>query len=147
MNTVTTTSRNAGNVRQLQVLAIKIGELVSRSQVLLKLTAGKSVTEGLIAVGLCKQAKEQINAACQNLGLAVNTLPQMPGDKVEIEIHLRPAVSGVVQVMQKAIDAPEKAIGDGIETFVSEMLVIAAITVARAEAHVKEGERLARAFK
>lgn len=146
MNNVITTSRNSQSVRQLQVMAMKIGELAERSEALLK-SSGAAVTEGLIAVGLCKQAREQVGAACQNLGFAIDQLLSFSAEPVEIDQQLRQTTKGVTCAIQHKIYAPAPVISAGIEAFVCEMLVIAAITIARAEEHVKAGERRSSGFQ
>lgn len=139
----TTTNRNSV-VNQLQMIANKISELAERSEVLLKTPSTGSVTEGLIAIGLCKQAGEQVRAACQNLGLTAESLPSLAGSPAEVDNRLAQSIDGVIEVVQRMINVPRNAIAPGIEAFVGEMLVIAAITASRAEQHVKEGERLSK---
>lgn len=136
------------NIRQLQALAVRIAELAQRCEKLLASPLTRSVTEGLIAVGLCKQAREQVSAACQNLGFAVETLQYIGdsgSDPKSVERQLSEAAAGVVEIVQKMLNVPEASIVPSIEAFVNEMLVIAAVSTARAEAHIKEGERLLKA--
>ncbi len=146
MNTVINKKQNFQTVQNLQVIAIKIVELARRSDALLKTSTTPAVTEGLIAIGLCKQAKEQIAAACQNLGFSVEKLPEMMSKPDEIEGKLNSAATGVVDVIERRFNVPRKAVSSGIEGFVGEILAISAIIVSRAEEHVKEGERFLTMF-
>ncbi len=140
-------TKNNSSVEQLQVLAVKTAVLAARAEKLLRAPVTRSVTEGLIAIGLCKQAREQVGAACQNLGFAVETLPYITNvdgkqDPSSIKAQMAEAAAGVVELIQQMLNVSEESITPSIEAFVNEMLVIAAITVVRAEEHVKEGEQL-----
>lgn len=131
-------------VRQLQLLAIKVSHLAVRAKALLKTTNSSALSEGLIAVGLCKQGKDQIAAACQNMGIAVDMLPELiTSNASEMNKKLHIAAAVVVEALQKTLNVPATAVKPGVESFVEEMLMIAAIVVSRAEEHVNEGERIA----
>lgn len=134
-------SKNFQNVRKLQVLVIKVSELALRAQALLKASSDQAVSEGLISVGLCKQAKEQVQSACQNLGFAVESLQYIATNTAELDSKMRDATSAVTEALQKLLNVSEAAVAPGIEGYVDEVLVIAAIIVARAEEHVKRGEQ------
>jgi hypothetical protein len=144
MNSVTNKKPYFQTVQKLQVIAIKISELAVRSDALLKVSASPAVTEGLIAFGLCKQAKEQLSAACQNLGFTVDRLPEMMNYSDEIENMLNSGATAVTNVIEQRFNVSRKAISSGIEGFVGEMLMMSAMMVSRAEEHVKEGERYQR---
>lgn len=128
------------SIQQLQVLALKIAELAERSERLLQKDCHQSVSQGLVSIGLCKQAREQVSAACQNLGFAVETLPFISNPDTNCD--LEEAAAGVVEVVQQTLNVPGQTIAPAIAAFVDEMLVIAAITVCRADEHVKAGEKL-----
>lgn len=134
-------SKNFQNVRKLQVLVIKVSQLALRAQALLKAQSDEAVAEGLIAVGLCKQAKDQVQSACQNLGFVVDSLQYIASNTSELESKLRDASSAVTEALQKMLNVSETAVAPGIEGYVDEVLVIAAIMVARAEEHIKKGEQ------
>lgn len=133
-------SKNFQNVRKLQVLVIKVSELALRAQSLLKAPSDLAVAEGLIAIGLCKQAKEQVNSACQNLGFVVDSLQYIASNTSELDSKLKDATSAVTEALQKMLNVSEAAVTPGIEGYVDEVLVISAIIVARAEEHIKKGE-------
>ncbi|MBX9567832.1 MAG: hypothetical protein K2X77_03015 [Candidatus Obscuribacterales bacterium] len=134
-------SKNFQNVRKLQVLVIKVSQLALRAQALLKAPSDEAVAEGLIAVGLCKQAKDQVQSACQNLGFVVDSLQYIASNTSELESKLRDASSAVTEALKKMLNVSETAVAPGIEGYVDEVLVIAAIMVARAEEHIKKGEQ------
>ena len=140
MNTVMTNNKNVQNVRKLHVLVIKISELAIRSEALVRSAAVPAITEGLIAVGLCKQAKEQVVSICQNLGIAVESISYDTNNTSEIENKLGETSAVVVEAIKKMLNVPEQSIAPAIEAYVDEMLVIAAIMATRAEDHVKKGE-------
>lgn len=141
MNIVETKSSKATTtIQQLQVLALKIAELAERSERLLKENCHQSVSQGLVGIGLCKQAREQVSGACQNLGFAVETLPFITNPDTNCE--LEEAAAGVVALVQQTLNVPKHTISPAVAAFVDEMLVIAAITVCRADDHVKAGEKL-----
>ena len=141
MNAIATPSRNLQSVRQMQVLANKIVEIAAQAEALLKSKTVSAASEGLVAVGLCKQARVQIGAACQHLGLAVDNLAGFSTNPSVAEVQVGIGLTVAARTVQNVIDVPEQAILPGIETFVSELLVIAAIATARAEEHVKLGAK------
>lgn len=141
MKSVVNTRNNWETIQKLHVIAIKITEIAVRSETLLQSAAAPVVAEGLIAVGLCKQAKEQIASACQNLGFSVETLPQMMNKSAELENMLTSARQGVSTLIERKFNVSKSAVTSGIEGFVGEMLMVAAIMVARAEEHVRTGEQ------
>ena len=134
-------SKNFQNVRKLQVLVIKISQLALRAQGLLKARSEQAISEGLIAVGLCKQAKDQVHSACQNLGFVVDSLQYIASNTDELDSKLNDATAAVTEAIQKVLNVPSEAVAPGIEGYVDEVLVIAAVIVGRAEEHIKKGEQ------
>lgn len=133
-------SKNFQNVRKLQVLVVKVSELSVRAQGLLKSSSQEAISEGLISLGLCKQAKDQVHSACQNLGFVVDSLPYIASNTNELDSKLNDATAAVTEAIQKMLNVPAAAVTPGIDGYVDEILVIAAIVVARAEEHIKKGE-------
>lgn len=133
-------SKNFQNVRKLQVLVVKVSQLAIRAQGLLKSSSEEAIADGLIALGLCKQAKDQVHSACQNLGFVVESLQYIASNTSELDNKLNDATDAVTEAIQKLLNVPEGAVAPGIEGYVDEILVIAAIIVARAEVHIKKGE-------
>lgn len=128
-------------IEKLQVVLSKIEQAskiaLERSHAANHIMAGRA----LVALGLCQQAREQVRAACQNMGFTLDSLmlidekAQGPAKQLQQD-QLRAARIALVKVLVKEIGVSREAVFISMQAFADESAVMAAILLSRANYHL-----------
>lgn len=95
----------------------------------------------LVALGLCQQAKEQIAAACHNLGFSIDSLLNIDEKSTSAQakeqaLKLKSSRAAVVKLLVQKLHVLPEAAFISMQTFADESAVMAAIMLCRAEEYL-----------
>lgn len=129
-------------IEKLQRVLVKTEQSMQQA---VKCTQSKDhllVGRALVAVGLCQQAKEQIRAACQNMGFTLDSLlsinEKASGSAAdEQRRQLQNAKAAVAKLIVERTRVSQQAVMISMQQFAEESAIMAAIMVARADEHLK----------
>ena len=128
---------------KLKNVLYRISELSKKAEEGMFCADRAKVSRALVAIGLCRQALEQVNAACQNLGFTIKSLPAIPdgpGDDAaryeSVQRELKEARMDVVRVITQNFGVSREAVFMSMNGFAEECAVMAALMAGRAEQYL-----------
>lgn len=131
---------------KLKKVLYKVHELSKIAEEDLFCADRAKVARALVALGLCRQAKEQVGAACQNLGFSIKSLPGIPDDANpaaddSTQKQLEEARMDVVTLVTTKFGVSKEAVHLSITGFAEECAVMAAIMAGRADQYLQAAPR------
>lgn len=138
MNTTYTMSA----IEKLQRVLVQVEYSTQRAVACTKSNDQIAVGRALVAIGLCQQAKEQIRAACMNMGFSLDSLlninEKAQGPAADAQRRqLQEARQAVANMLAAKTKVSRQAVMISMQSFAEESAIMAAMMVARADVHLK----------
>jgi hypothetical protein len=133
-------------IQKLQAISAKIEQTTQRAMERLHAGDGAAAGRALVAMGICQQARQQVAAACENMGITIEALmsidESLGGEYGEYQRReLRQARIDVVKEVIQQIHISREAVFLGIQAFAEESAIIAGMMISRAEQQLQASAR------
>lgn len=132
-------------VKQVLELALRTEELSARAKEVVNAGKDEVAIDGLAALGLCVQAREQLTSICQNLGFSPSKLSdfsEVAWDHASpITVQLADMLDSVAVAISRRFPVHKNdTIKSGVLMFVQDVLALTTITLSLAESRVMDCE-------
>lgn len=128
-------------ISKMQTVLLKIHQTTELAKVAILSKDTTKAGRALVALGICQQAKEQLNAACQNLGFSIKSLMSFDESIHSDEVgscgrQLKEAKIELVKFLTKKLGVSRDSVFLSMNVFAEEATVMSAIMLARAEQYL-----------
>ena len=136
----------ATTISKMQNVLLKIHQTTELAKVGMQSKDTVKAGRALVALGICQQAKEQISAACQNLGFPITSLMSFD-DSIHSDEpgscgrQLKEAKMDLVKFLTHKLGVSRDAVFMSMNAFAEEAVVMAAFMVARAEQYLAVSQK------
>lgn len=136
----------APTISKMQSVLLRIHQTSELSRVGMQSKDTVKAGRALVALGICQQAKEQLNAACQNLGFPLTSLMSIDGSIHSDEAgscgkQLKEAKIELVKFLTNKLGVSRDAVFFSMNAFAEEATLLAAFMVARAEQYLNVNQK------
>lgn len=137
----------ASTISKMQSVLVRIHQASELARIGMQSKDTAKAGRALVALGICQQAKEQVNAACQNLGFPITSLMSIdesinsdePGSCGK---QLKEAKIELVKFLTNKLGVSRDAVFFSMNAFAEEASLQAAFMVARAEQYLGVSQKL-----
>jgi hypothetical protein len=136
----------APTISKMQSVLVRIHQTSELARIGMQSKDTVKAGRALVALGICQQAKEQVNAACQNLGFPITSLMS-----IDQSIHsdeagscgkqLKEAKIELVKFLTKKLSVSRDAVFFSMNAFAEEAVIQAAFMLARAEQYLSVSQK------
>lgn len=136
------------SIEKMQKILVKIQESNEIAMQFVKSNDPLCSGRALLAIGLLQQARQQISAACQNMGFSIESLTGIDERGITIQaeqqrLQLKKAKAAVVKYLVQKIKVSPEAVFISMQAFADDSVTIAGTIISRANEHLKTCARRA----